>query len=87
MLRLVKSCETLEDYRRLVSQGGHILNILPGGVLTAWSSNGSVAPVGVGASAASPAHLPQETSPLMVDWRLQAVGNSSGASDVEPEGR
>ena len=79
VLRLIQSCETLEEYKRLVSQGGHILNVLPGGVLRPWMSNGLVGIPDVGARNASAAHLPQG-SPLPGTYPgSQAVGNSSGA--------
>ena len=36
VLQLIEGCEGLEDYKRLVHEGGHILNVLPGGVLKPW---------------------------------------------------
>jgi len=50
MLRLVRESETLEDYKRLVSEGMHILNVLPGGVLEGWSGNPEVPAAVVSAS-------------------------------------
>ena len=50
MLRLVRECETLIDYKRLVSEGNHILNVLPGGILEGWSGNAEVPAAFVSAS-------------------------------------
>ena len=36
VLQLIEGCESLEDYKRLVHEGGYKLNVLPGGVLKPW---------------------------------------------------
>ncbi len=79
ILRLIQSCETLEDYKRLVSQGGHILNVLPGGVLRPWLSNGIVDIPDVGLSSASAGDLSRGLSLPRATSGSQAAGNSSGA--------
>ncbi|CAL5229802.1 g13197 [Coccomyxa viridis] len=79
ILRLIQSCETLEDYTRLVSQGGHILNVLPGGVLRPWLSHGMVDVPDAGLSPASAGDPSQGLSLPQAILGSQAAGNSSGA--------
>lgn len=50
VLHLVRECKSLEDYQRIVGEGGHILNVLPGGVLTPWSLNNTASSEGVPAT-------------------------------------
>ncbi len=79
VLRLIDSWDTLEEYKRLVSQDQHILNVLPGGVLAAWSSSGLNAPAIVGTSPRSAEHQPQGVPPPGANSSSQAVRNSSDA--------
>ena len=79
VLRLIASWGTLEDYKRLVSQDRHILNVLPGGVLAAWSSNGLNASAIMDMSPLLAEDLPQGIHPPEANSSSQAMGSSSGA--------
>lgn len=76
ILRLIQSCETLEDYKRLVSQGRHILDVLPGGVLRPGNGIPGLANMSISPAAE---HPPQGSSLPRPTPSSQAVGNSSGA--------
>lgn len=39
VLQLIKGCRTLEDYKRIAKEGGHILDVLPGGILRPQQPN------------------------------------------------